>query len=153
MPNGWLKVPHILQSADGKCLQACACMVLAYLQSPITEDKISELFNASAFGVPSSRITRLQQWGYHVTYRSASLYEVQTWLAQGKPVIAFVNSQFLDYWTAVSPHAVVIIGKDDQNIYLNDPAFVTAPQICSLDGFLAAWAEMDDVVAVINRLS
>lgn len=150
MRSDWLKVPHIPQSADGKCLQACACMVLAYLASPVTENKVSELFEASEFGVPSPRVARLEKWGYQVTYRSASLSELQSWLAQSKPVIAFVNTQFLDYWTVSTPHAVVIVGIDNENIYLNDPAFDVAPQTCSINTFLAAWAEMDDVIALIE---
>ena len=59
MPNDWLKVPHILQSADGRCLQACAGMILAYLESPVTEDQLSKLFEATEFSVPASRIQKV----------------------------------------------------------------------------------------------
>jgi len=63
-----------------------------------------------------------------------------------------VETDFLEYWDVGTPHAVVVIGLDGSSVYLNDPAFATAPQQTSLDGFLAAWTEMDDVVAVIERL-
>ena len=150
MLNDWLKVPHILQSADGRCLQACVGMILAYLESPVTEDQLSKLFEATEYGVPSSRISRLEQWGFHITYRTASLSEISVWLAQGKPIIAFVNTQFIEYWTAVTPHAVVLLGISERIVTLNDPAFSDAPQSCSLDAFLAAWAEMDEVIACIE---
>jgi ABC-type bacteriocin/lantibiotic exporter with double-glycine peptidase domain len=126
-------------------------MVLAYLESPVTENKVGELFEAAEFGVPSSRIIHLEKWGYQVIYRSASLSELQQWIGQGQPVIAFVYTRFLDYWTAVTPHAVVIIGIDNENVYLNDPAFEIAPQTCSINGFLAAWVEMDEVTALIEK--
>ncbi|MCA9951965.1 MAG: peptidase C39 family protein [Anaerolineales bacterium] len=149
MPDDWLKVPHIPQSADGRCLQACAGMILAYLESPVDEDELSNLFDATEYGVPSSRISRLEQWGFRVTYRTATLSEIRAWLAQEKPVIAFVNTRFLDYWTAVTPHAVVLLGISKGSVFLNDPAFSEAPQTCSLDAFLAAWVEMDEVIACI----
>jgi ABC-type bacteriocin/lantibiotic exporter with double-glycine peptidase domain len=125
-------------------------MVLAYLDNPVTEDQLSKLFEAADFGVPSSRISRLKQWGFHVVYRTASLPEIRAWLAQGKPIIAFVNTQFLEQWTAVTPHAVVLLGISEKTVFFNDPAFAHAPQICSLDAFLAAWVEMDEVVACIE---
>jgi hypothetical protein len=36
MPTAWLNVPHLLQNNDGYCLPACASMVLAYWQNPIS---------------------------------------------------------------------------------------------------------------------
>ena len=150
MPNDWLAIPHFQQSADGRCLEACVCMVLAHLQNPVLENNVSDLFGSTEIGTPSSRVLRLINWGYEVVYRSSTLEELQTWYKEGIPVMAFVHTQFLDYWQKNTPHAVVIVGLDDQHIYLYDPAFQTAPQICTLDGFLAGWIEMDEVVAVIT---
>lgn len=149
MPASWLKVPHFQQTTDGSCLEACACMVLAYLQHPAVESRIAQLFGGDELGTPSSRVVRLQQWGFRVTYGSTNLQQLQAWLAQGIPPIAFVNTQFLDYWAENTPHAVVIVGIDEEHVYLNDPAFELVPQIASLDGFLAAWIERDEVTAVI----
>lgn len=151
MPNNWLNVPHISQQHDGTCLEACVCMILAYLQSPVLEDDVCRLFGSELFGTPSSRIRRLSNWGYDVAYRSATLSEIEGWLNRKLAPIAFVNTEFLDYWTANTPHAVVIVGLEDGRIFLNDPAFAKAPQSCSLDGFLAAWAEMDEVIALVQQ--
>lgn len=152
MPTAWLNVPHLLQNNDGYCLPACASMVLAYWQNPISQEKIAILLDATQQGVPGSRIRRLENWGYQITYRPATLAELQTWIEQGIPPIVLVDTDFLEYWDVGTPHAVVVIGFDDSFIYLNDPAFATAPQQTSLDGFLAAWTEMDDIVAVIERI-
>ena len=149
MPASWLKVPHFQQTTDGACLEACACMILAYLQHPVVESRVTQLFGGDELGTPSSRIVRLQQWGFRVIYGSTNLQQLQAWLAQDIPPIAFVHTQFLDYWLENSAHAVVIVGIDEERVYLNDPAFETAPQTASLDGFLAAWIEMDEVAATI----
>ncbi len=42
-----------------------------------------------------------------------------------------------------------MVGIDSDHVHLNDPTFDTAPQIASIDGFLAAWLEMDEVAATI----
>jgi ABC-type bacteriocin/lantibiotic exporter with double-glycine peptidase domain len=126
-------------------------MVLAYLENPVTESKISDLFEADEIGTPSSRIIRLEQWGFQVTYGSTDLTQLKAWLGQDIPPIVFVQAGFLDYWLKNTPHAVVVIGIEGNRVYLNDPAFETVPQIASLDGFLAAWIEMDEVAAIITR--
>jgi ABC-type bacteriocin/lantibiotic exporter with double-glycine peptidase domain len=124
-------------------------MVLAYLQNPVEESKVSELFEADEIGTPTSRILRLEKWGYQVSYGSTNLEQLNDWLSQDVPPIAFVQTQFLDYWTKNTPHAVVVVGVSNEQVYLNDPAFETAPQVASHDGFLAGWIEMDEVAAII----
>lgn len=113
MPTVLLPVPHIPQTTDGTCLEACASMVLAYLQNPVPENQICQLFESTGFGTPASRILRLQKWGFHVEYGTTNLQELRNWLKQGVPPIAFVHTRFLDYWTESTPHAVVVIGMDE----------------------------------------
>lgn len=151
MLASWLEVPHFQQATEGACLAACARMVLAYLQSPIPENKINELLGTDEIGIPASRVLRLEKWGFQVTYGTADLQMLRDWLNQGVPPIAFVQTQFLDYWTENTSHAVVVVGINDEHIYLNDPAFAIAPQIVSPDGFLAACIEMDEVAAIVTR--
>jgi ABC-type bacteriocin/lantibiotic exporter with double-glycine peptidase domain len=149
MPNDWLELPHWQQSSEGRCLEACVCMVLSRLGHPVAEDTVAHLFDSTPVGTPSSRVKRLDLWGHQVEYRSASLAELTEWLANDVPVIAFVHTMFLDYWAENTPHAVVIVGLDDEHVYAHDPAFAQAPQTCRIDGFIVAWIEMDQVVAVI----
>ena len=56
----------------------------------------------------------------------------------------------LTYWKEETFHAVVVVGYDDEQLYLNDPAFAAAPQTVGWDSFLAAWAEYDEVAIVIQ---
>lgn len=56
----------------------------------------------------------------------------------------------LPYWTYPTAHVAVVVGYDDQRVYLNDPAFPEAPQSVLWDGFLAAWEEYDRMAAIIR---
>jgi len=143
-------VPHFPQTRDGTCLEACVCIVLAHLGSPVTEDKVCELFDASPEGTPASRVRRLQRWNFQVTYGKARLDDLRQWLQQDILPIVFVQTGFLDYWQSNVRHAVVVVSVDDTSIWLHDPAFDDAPQVCLIDGFLAAWTEMDEAAATIT---
>jgi ABC-type bacteriocin/lantibiotic exporter with double-glycine peptidase domain len=56
----------------------------------------------------------------------------------------------LGHLETITHHAVVIIGIDGDRVYLNDPAFVTAPQIVARDEFEPAWIEHNYRFAVIT---
>ncbi|MBE7469330.1 MAG: hypothetical protein HS114_09375 [Anaerolineales bacterium] len=53
------------------------------------------------------------------------------------------------YWTYSIDHAVVVVGFDENTIYLNDPAFETSPQAVSVTEFELAWMEFDYRYSVI----
>lgn len=144
------EAPHFQQTRDGTCLEACVCIVLAYLGSPVTEDKVCALFDADPEGTPASRVRRLHRWHFQVTYSRASLADLHQWLQQGSLPIVFVETGFLDHWQNNVRHALVVVGLDDSTIWLHDPAFEEAPQRCLINGFLAAWAEMDEATALIT---
>lgn len=126
-------------------------MVLAHLGTPAVESDVNKLLQGTEFGTPSSRVLRLRGWGYRVNYRSADLDDLSEWLAENKPPIVFLRTIFLDYWTEDTFHAAVVVGIEGNQVYLNDSNFSDAPQACSIDGFLAAWAERDEAVALIER--
>lgn len=69
----------------------------------------------------------------------------------GRPVIAQVWPVMLPYWALESTgsHVLVVVGYDDDTVYVNDPAFPTAPHAISHISFLAAWAEYDETSAII----
>ena len=137
-------VPHYPQSAEGYCLSACARMVLAYLGIERAEAEVSRVLGAQEYGTPSLAIQRLAGLGVQVTYRQWPLPELMTTLTSKQPVIVFVRTGFLGYWTEDVAHAVVIVGVEEgQRFWINDPAREQAPLTVSWDGLLAAWAEFD----------
>ena len=71
-----------------------------------------------------------------------------------------VATELLPYWLLrtdlpeaerMAEHAVVVVGIDDHNLYVNDPDFAVAPQVVKLDWFVEAWAYHNDAYAVIRR--
>lgn len=72
-------------------------------------------------------------------------------LSQALPLIALVNTAELrSYWTTAAFHAVVIVGLDDEYVYVNDPYFADAPILVPRAEFLLAWLEQDYWYAVIR---
>lgn len=126
-------------------------MVPAYLGDSVPEDELLALFDGTEFGTPASRLTRLGRMGYDVEIGRGTFELLRSKLELGLPSIALVHTAFLDYWTESARHAVVVVGLDEKHAYLNDPAFESAPQTVSLDGFLTAWIEMDQISATITR--
>lgn len=86
-----------------------------------------------------------------VFYGTLALSFVQNYVRRGIPVIALVNTLFLDYWHSETAHAVVVVGFDENQVFLNDPAFETAPQVATETGFLAAWGEFDYLCGVLRK--
>ena len=50
----------------------------------------------------------------------------------------------------VARSSLRVVGFDDVQVYLNDPAFANAPQMVLWDSFLAAWAEYDETAILIQ---
>lgn len=72
-------------------------------------------------------------------------------LTAGHPCIVLLNTGDLSYWPYATDHAVLVVGIDEQAVYLNDPAFDEAPIRVSLIEFELAWMEMDFRYSVITR--
>ena len=64
------------------------------------------------------------------------------------PMLPFIKTGELSYWHEAIDHAVVVVGLDDRYIYLNDPAFATAPIQVERDEFDLAWLDWGEKYAV-----
>ncbi len=76
----WLKIPHQLQSRPGWCLPACVAMVAAYWRQPVLQSDVARWLGTGPIGTASSRVARLEQRGFRVTYRVGSLGDLETWI-------------------------------------------------------------------------
>lgn len=151
MPSALLSVPHFEQSRDGACLPACVRMVLAYWGEQRSENSLARQLGTKRFGTPISNASRLQKFGYQAGVESLTRTELEAYLTQGQPVIVRVWTAMFDYWTVPTSHVVVVVGFDENVVYLNDPAFSAAPQNVSWGAFQAAWAEYDETAVIIAR--
>ena len=151
MPNVLLSVPHFEQSRDGTCLPACVQMVLSFWGDEPTEATLIKQLGTKRYGTPISNAERLRDKRYDVLVGPLTRLELESYLASGRPVITRVWTTMLDYWDSVTSHVVVVVGYNDDVVFLNDPAFATAPIPVLWDAFLAAWAEYDETAVVIAK--
>ena len=151
MPSVLLPVPHFEQSRDGNCLPACVQMVLAFWGDEQTEADLVKLLGTKRYGTPIRNAQRLRQEGYEVIVGSLTRASLESYLASGQPIISRIWTAMLDHWDAITSHVVVVVGYDESSVFLNDPAFSSAPQPVVWDAFLAAWAEFDETAVVIAK--
>jgi ABC-type bacteriocin/lantibiotic exporter with double-glycine peptidase domain len=136
------------QSAD--CLAACAAMVLDFLGQSYPYGELLESLGIGPYGAPRRNILRLTALGLKVEYGEATPAILAARLENGQPIIAFVDTGELPYWSESTNHAVVVAGVDDKAVLVYDPA-LDAPQIVPREDFELAWLECDNVCALITR--
>lgn len=146
-----LSVPHVQQRKSGECLAACAEMVLLHLGISVAYTRLLELLQVrTGLGVPASNIRHLVKLSLEVRYQNGALADLSVHLQQNRPCIVFVKTGELSYWAEAIDHAVVVVGLDEQFIYVNDPAFPTAPIQIDRAEFDLAWLEWGEKYAIIT---
>jgi hypothetical protein len=71
-------------------------------------------------------------------------------LESGLPVIVAVDADDPSYWPYVPHHAAVVVGFDEQRVFVNDPVHPEAPLELDRDTFLLAWSRRDFQYGVIR---
>jgi len=145
-----LSIPHQLQHEDGECLVACAAMIMTYMGRSVAYQRLFNLLQVKKyFGALASNVRKLEQLGVRVVYEQGTLDKLYEHLISNQPCIAFVKTSELPYWEQVTNHAIIVVGLDDEFVYLNDPAFPIAPIQISHGDFELAWQEWDEFYAVL----
>lgn len=152
MPKVLLSVSHQPQQNDGDCLAACAAMVLTYVNRSFDYTHLLHLLDIQPYGAPAGNIRRLTSENLNITYSQTDLAGLEAILHQGHPVIVFVRTGELPYWTYSTNHALVVVGYDETQIYVNDPdrSKIEAPISVPRGDFELAWLERDYYYAVIT---
>jgi ABC-type bacteriocin/lantibiotic exporter with double-glycine peptidase domain len=146
-----LPVPHHVQAGPSDCLAACAAMALAYYGRSTPYGKLLRLLNIGPIGAPRRNILNLSRLrGVTVIYREATLPIAAQYLRAGLPVIAFVDTGELGYWSSTTNHALVLIGIEKDDVLVNDPAVMDAPMRVPNGEFDLAWLNADNACAVIS---
>lgn len=97
-------------------------MLIEYLGRSVPYHQLVRLLEIGPLGAPRRNILRLTRLGFHVTFREATLPVVDQYVKAGYPVIAFVDTGELNYWSTTN-HAVVIVGVESDHVLVLDPAF------------------------------
>jgi ABC-type bacteriocin/lantibiotic exporter with double-glycine peptidase domain len=150
MPSSWLNVPHFPQEFDYSCVAACARMVLAHYCDVRTEAELRTLLDTQPTGTRAGNLMGLSSSVLEVNLRPSNLDELRKTLASDQPVIVFLQTGPLEYWSMDIFHVAVLVGLDTSTAALHDPFFPTAPQATSLRSFEKAWALTGQFTAFIS---
>jgi ABC-type bacteriocin/lantibiotic exporter with double-glycine peptidase domain len=149
-----LPISHRQQSQQADCLAACAQMVLQYLQIPIAYSQLLAILETDRGGSTFSKLKKLEpqlRLTVELAQGSDDLDLLDRYLDETLPIIAYVNTgELKSYWRYTTFHAVVVVGLDDEFVYVNDPYFDDAPQAVPRGEFILAWLEQDYWYAVIR---
>jgi len=149
-----LAVSHWKQRQQADCLVACAAMILAYLQVPVSYDRLTRLLRTMPIGTFFRNLRYLEAaLGLSVTVGYGNLQVLGTHLDTGLPIIVSVNTKMLSYWNNQETiHALVVMGMDEEQVYVNDPAHEDAPMTIPLAEFELAWFEEKELYDVIGLI-
>lgn len=150
MPKLLLSVPHLLQQSDGDCLAACAAMVLAGLNLTMDYADLLSLLKIKPHGAPAGNIRLLASLNLNVVHSKTDMVGLEAMLQQGHPIIVFVRTGELPYWTYSTDHAVLVVGYDESQLYINDPYRSEAPIAVPRGDFELSWLEHDYHYAFIT---
>lgn len=145
-----LPVSHQEQLHESDCLAACAASVLRYIGVTADYDELLSLLQIGEFGASYRNLQYLEELGVQVLLERGEVQNLRDWLARDVPPIVFLNTGELWYWNEATGHAVVVVGIEGNEIYVNDPAFADAPKKILVDEFVLAWMDMRQFYGVIE---
>lgn len=146
-----LPVPHHSQQGAADCLAACLAMILDFHEQSVEYDRLLSLLDIGPIGAPRRNIVRAVRFGVDVIYREATMSILVDYVQSGEPVIAFVDTNELPYWTSGTNHAVVVIGVQDDALFVNDPASEADPIRVTMGDFELAWLNADYMCAIVRK--
>jgi ABC-type bacteriocin/lantibiotic exporter with double-glycine peptidase domain len=149
-----LTISHLRQSQESDCLAACTQIVLQHLQISVTYSRLLRILETKQAGSYFSKLKKLEfELGLIVELGQGSdnLDLFYSYLNQALPIITYVNTAELkSYWIIATFHAVVVVGLDEEFVYISDPYFSDAPKEVPRDEFVLAWLEQDYWYSVIR---
>lgn len=144
---------HFLQEENKSCVPASVRMVLDALGIERSELEIGAALSSEKEGTSVLNIELLPQTGWGVTVWTGEMSptKLKEYLDEGVPVIVAVWTDALPYWRIEHPHALVVVGYDEELIYLHDAKFPDAPKTVSWANFLSAWEAFGRFGAIIRK--
>ncbi|MEZ4663222.1 MAG: C39 family peptidase [Caldilineaceae bacterium] len=144
-------IRFLRQQRDYDCLIACCKMVLDYLgihkndrwlRRRLADGEVTPFPNIVRLTRALGLVTVTAKWGQPATFAP--------YIESGLPVIVAVDTDYADLWPYVPNHAVVIVGFDDDVVYVNDPQLDEPLFAVDIDTFMLAWSHRDYQYAVIQ---
>jgi hypothetical protein len=105
-------------------------MALAHLGHAIDYPQLLKLLKIKPYGAPAGNIRLLEDLGLTVVYSKTDLVGLEAMLQEGHPVIVFVRTGELPYWTYSTDHALLIVGYDKGYYTSMTPIAPRHPLLC-----------------------
>jgi len=143
-----LNVPDVRQPSNYTSGPASLQAVLAYYGTDVTVDDLINMTNTTPENgtLPNNIAQTARQKGFNAeTKENMTLQDLQESINQGTPVIincqAWRTGNTTGNWTddQKNSHYMVVIGIDNQNVYLEDPAILGSRGYIPLQEFLERW--------------
>ena len=125
-------------------------MALDYLGHRVDYPRLLKLLKIKPYGAPASNIRLLAALGLNVVYSKTDLGGLEAMLEAGHPVIVFVRTGDLPYWTYSTAHALLVVGFDEDRLYVHDPHSSDAPIAVPRHDFELAWLEREYYYALVT---
>lgn len=139
------------QQRDYDCLVACCKMVLDYLgirkdeqwlRARLAIGDITPFPNIKRLTDELGMVSVIATWGEPTTF--------EPYIEAGLPLIVAVDTDNVNYWPYVANHAVVVIGFNDNSVFVHDPNQSGEPLEVEIGNFMLAWSRRDFQYAVIQ---
>jgi hypothetical protein len=130
-------------------------MALAFFSISESQPAIAaQIGHIEGAGTPARNITRLEDFGVKVEWNEyGMLGDLRRAIDNDHVPIVFLRTGELPYWDQDTPHAVVVVGIEADTVFVNDPAFESAPIPVPTGDFQLAWDEFGCQWAALRRLS
>lgn len=126
-------------------------MVLEQIGHNSSYKKLYKRLKIGESGTPFSYLRYLEKWGINVQFKRGTIDELKKCCEKEITPIVLVRTGELPYWNENVSHAMVIVGVDQMNVYIHDPAFADAPKSVPVGDFDLAWLEMNEKMAILSR--
>ena len=158
-----IRVPHLRQKPGSKsCLVISVKMVLDGYHVYHTKEEIGTVIEydpvlgASIMNIdlPDRSGQALDEaWGVMTESGEIELERVKQEIDCDTPVIVVVSAHYLPYREASirANHTLVVVGYDDDNIYVNDALLPSAPTAIPVADFLKAWDGVGKFGGIITK--
>jgi hypothetical protein len=153
-------IPVPYRQQEGEFTYVLACVRMLFEFHGIVEDEtvLSERRKQFEQGTYIGDLKRLADWWTELTVEITFPGDescLRGCLDAGDPVIVYLDTASLPYWTYPAHHAVVVVGADAVMFYLHDPRHPTGepvePRAVPRDEFLTAWTAVGNPTALIRH--
>jgi len=145
-----MEIPCYKQKKNYTCAVCCLKMVLEYYGKEYEEIELEKMCRTTERGtIAKNVVDTAKRIGFWAAICEGDLEFIRACISSEMPVIVYLRTKYLPWWEYDAIHAVVVIGIDENYIYLNESW--TGSQVrCKISDFIDAWNELFNLMILIK---